>query len=497
MHLSFRITCILGLFAMMSSVSAQGIFENSEDVGSVKIPGSVEYNGAAQTYTVMGSGANMWSGEDAFHLVWKKMDGDFILRTHARFIGDGTDPHRKMGWIIRSSLEAGAAYVDAAVHGDGLTALQFRRHPGSETEEIRSTITAPEVIQLERAGTSYIMSVAVFGDTLVKESLTGIDLGDAVYVGLFVCAHNDTVTEQAVFHNVRIIRPAKKDFVPYRDYIGSNLETMDVFTGFRTIVHQDTGSMQAPNWTPDDRALIFNKDGRLYRFDLGSKVPELIDTGSAKANNNDHVLSFDGRRIGISHHPEEHGYRSIIYVLPASGGKPEQVTDTGPSYLHGWSPDGKYLIYTGEREGELDIYKIAVTGGREIRLTDSPGLDDGSEYTPDGKYIYFNSLRSGKMQIWRMQPDGSGQEQITDDRFNNWFPHISPDGKWIVFLSYHANVKPEDHPFYRHVYLRLMPIDGGIPKTIAYVYGGQGTINVPSWSPDSRRVAFVSNSGMN
>ena len=139
-----------------------------------------------------------------------------------------------------------------------------------------------------------------------------------------------------------------------------------------------------------------------------------------------------------------------------------------------------------------DIYRISANGGEETRLTTHDALDDGPEYTPDGEWIYFNSTRSGLMQLWRMRPDGSQQEQVTNDGFNNWFPHISPDGQWIAFISYSDEIEPTDHPWYKHVYLRLMPIDGGEPKVLAYVYGGQGTINVPSWSPDSEHVAFVS-----
>jgi Tol biopolymer transport system component len=138
---------------------------------------------------------------------------------------------------------------------------------------------------------------------------------------------------------------------------------------------------------------------------------------------------------------------------------------------------------------------MSVSGGEETRLTTAQGLDDGPEYSPDGKYIYFNSTRTGTMQIWRMKPDGSDQQQVTNDDYNNWFPHVSPNGEWICFLSFNKDVAPGDHPFYKRVYIRLMPVGGGQPKVIAYVYGGQGTINVPSWSPDSKRLAFVSNSG--
>ncbi|MCC6463557.1 MAG: TolB family protein, partial [Saprospiraceae bacterium] len=163
-------------------------------------------------------------------------------------------------------------------------------------------------------------------------------------------------------------------------------------------------------------------------------------------------------------------------------------------YLHGWSPTGKWLTYTALRDGDYNIYKIKARGGREIRLTDSPGLDDGSEYSPDGKTIYFNSVRSGRMQLWRMTAKGKRQQALTDDGYNNWFPHVSPDGKWIVFLSYPPEVKPDDHPFYQHVYLRRMPAGGGKAEIVAYFYGGQGSINTPSWSPDGKRLSFVSNS---
>jgi TolB protein len=475
---------------------ALGAFDEQTGVGKVMKPGSVVYDAAKDEYTVSGSGTNMWFGEDEFHFVWKRMKGDFILTARAQLVGRGVEAHRKFGWQVRSTLDMDSPHASAVVHGDGLASLQFRRTKGANTEEVKSSATAPDVIQLERRGGKIFMSVARYGDPFTTSEVSDLALGDEVYVGLFVCSHNKDVMERAVFRDVRITVPAAENFVPYRDYIGSNLELLDVASGSRRIIHSTPDSLQAPNWTPDGGALIYNRNGRLYRFDLAQKTTAEINTDFAVNNNNDHVLSFDGRMLGISNHTKEDENKSNVYVLPVRGGKPRRVTARGPSYLHGWSPDGKFLVFTGERNGAFDIYKISAQGGDETQLTTADGLDDGPEYTPDGRYVYFNSNRTGLMQIWRMRADGGNQEQITDDEYNNWFPHVSPDGKWIVFLSFLKDVNSGDHPFYKHVYLRLMPAAGGKPKVIAYVYGGQGTINVPSWSPDGKRVAFVSNTDM-
>ena len=475
-----------------------GIFDGQADIGQAT-GGAASYGTERQAYVIAGSGENMWGERDDFHFVWKRLTGDFILSTRARFIGRGGDEHRKIGWTIRPTLESNSAHVTAALHGNGLASLQFRRTEGGVTAEEKSRNSLPDadaVIQLERRNGAYLMSIARFGDTLVTQELTSVTLPDTVYVGLFVCAHNASVAERAVFSNVRITKPAGPDLVAYQQYLGSNLEILDVASGNATIVHQYRGSFQAPNWTPDGKALIYAQEGKLYRFNLASRSPKVINTGFATRNNNDHVLSWNGRRLGISNHVDADSGASIIFTLPATGGTPKRVTPKGPSYLHGWSPDGRWLVYTGQRDGVFDVYRIAVTGGTETRLTSAPGLDDGPEYSPDGAWIYFNSSRSGRMQIWRMRPDGTGQEQITDDGWNNWFPHISPDGRSMVFISFPPDVPADDHPFYKHVLIRLMPIGVGPTRVIAYVYGGQGTINVPSWSPDGKRLAFVSNTGM-
>jgi TolB protein len=493
------IVVALGAQQAPSQIAKLGDFDGHADVGAPKLPGSAAYNPVSQEYAIAAGGVNMWGPRDEFHVVWKRMTGDFILQTHVQLIGKGVDPHRKAGLIVRPSLDDDVPYVDAVVHGDGLTSLQFRRTNGGTTDQRQLTVKGADVIQLERRGRTYIMSAAKFGEPFTTADIADIDLGDDVYVGLVLCSHNPDVTERAIFSNVRIIRPVKEGFVPYRDYIGSVLEVLDVESGRRRILHRSEQPFEAPNWTADGAALIYNTSGRgegrgrLIRFDLGTLKETVIDTGFANRNNNDHVLSFDGTLLGISNQSEG---PSAVYVLPVEGGTPKRITPLTPSYLHGWSPDGKTLVYTGGRNKEFDIYAIASDGsGEEVRLTDTVGLDDGPEYTPDGRYIYFNSVRSGTMQIWRMKPDGSNAEQLTNDGWNNWFPHISPDGQWVAFISFPKEVNPSDHPYYKHVLLRLMPANGGTPRVLGYVYGGQGTINVPSWSPDGRMLAFVSNTG--
>lgn len=488
------LTLLFSGAAMLYGQTGFGVFESAKDVGDVKIAGTTEYDSQKQTYTLTGSGANMWFAEDQFQYAYKQIRGDFILQADISFITEGVDPHRKAGWIVRNSLKADAVHINAVIHGDGLTSLQYRKKGAGETLEKRFEITHARTLQLERRGNQFIVSAATAGQPFQTIELSDSVLNEKVFVGIYVCSHNADITEKAVFSNVRIIIPAGMNFVPYQDYIGSHLEIMDVQSGHRTIVQTVKNSLQAPNWTTDGKQLIYNRDGLLYSFNIKTSDVKVLETGFANRNNNDHVLSFNGKFIGISNHSKIQDDNSIIYIVPVEGGDPKQVTPFGPSYLHGWSPDGKEMIYTGGRNGQYDIYKIDIDGQLETQLTDTPGLDDGSEYTPDGNYIYFNSNRTGTMQIWRMKPDGSDQQQITFDDYNNWFPHISPDGKWIVFLSYMKDVPSGDHPFYKNVYIRLIPAHGGEPKVIAYVYGGQGTINVPSWSPDGKKIAFVSNS---
>jgi Tol biopolymer transport system component len=493
-NLLFLVFCLA--FARLGGAQQLGVFEGQQDVGNTGRPGAATYLPATQQYVVTGAGANIWADHDAFHYVYKKLTGDFILYARAGLVGwRGIEAHRKLGWMVRQSLDPNSPHVSAAEHGDGLTSLQYRKTAGATTEETRATLTQADVIELERTGNTYTMRVAQFGQPFETVQVANVDLGQAVYVGLFVCSHNADVTETAVFRDVRLTVPAPASLVAYQQYLGSHLEVLDVASGNREIIYSAPNSIQAPNWRPDGKSLIYNSDGLMYSFDLATRQPAVLPTGEVKNNNNDHVLSFDGKQLGISSGVDKLG-GSIVYTLPATGGAARQITPRGPSYLHGWSPDAKYLVFTGERNKDFDIYRVPARGGKEVRLTTAQGLDDGPEYTPDGQYLYFNSARTGTMQIWRMRADGSQQQAVTTGEFNDWFPHISPDGKWLVFISFlKSEVAASDHPFYKHVYLRLMPLDGSQPpRVIAYVYGGQGTINTPSWSPDSKRVAFISNS---
>lgn len=276
--------------------------------------------------------------------------------------------------------------------------------------------------------------------------------------------------------------------------VTSILEICDITTGERTTVKEFPYLIEAPNWTSDGQWLIYNSGGKLYKLSPDQPgEPEQIETAYAVRCNNDHVLSVDGQQIAISHGTKEDG-QSRIYTLPITGGTPRLVTPMAPSYLHGWSPDGKQLAYCAARKGNFDVYVIPAEGGEEQRLTTAEGLDDGPEYAPDGKHIWFNSVRSGLMQVWRMKADGSEQTQMTfDETRNAWFPHVSPDGQQVVFITYYkGDLEPGQHLANKNVELRIMPATGGESRLLVKLFGGQGTINVNSWAPDSRRFAFVS-----
>jgi len=473
-----------------AATSPTGIFEGFGDVGTVLHAGSVEYDAPKRSYTIAGSGENMWFASDAFQFAWKKVSGEVTLTADISFLGKGINEHRKAVLMIRQSLDADSPYADAALHGSGLTSLQYREEKGAATHEIQANISAPARLRIEKRGAYFSLWLAdEKGEFQLASGSTRIALKEPFYVGIGVCSHDKDVVEKAVFSNVELkaAEPAATAASAYTLY--STLEIITVASTDRHAIYAAPERFEAPNWMPDGKTLLFNRNGRIEKIAVKGGTPQILDTGFATRCNNDHGISPDGKQLVISDSSQEE-HRSLVYIVPIGGGAPRRITQKSPSYWHGWSPDGKTLAFVGERNGEFDIYAIPAAGGEETQLTTAKGLDDGPEYTPDGKYIYFNTERTGHMQIWRMRADGSEQEQVTFGDGNDWFPHISPDGQQMVFVTYDASVK--GHPENKDVMLRTMSLKDKKITVLAKLFGGQGTMNVPSWSPDGKQFAFVS-----
>ena len=501
----------LGLVSVLLAADSLGPFEDHSDVGETPQKGKAEFAGGG--YRITGGGANVWGTADAFHYVWKKMSGDVSLTADIRFIGSGAVAHRKAALMIRQSLDAGSAYADVALHGDGLTSLQFRPSAGAATQEVKqaamSDLTGPVRLRIERRGDNFTMLAGKPGEQLTSTGPATTALTGPVYVGLAVCSHDANVLETAVFSNVTMqaLPPAAANRPPAQRYRSK----MAIYTlrdkSIRTIYEADQ-VFEAPNWSLDGKYLIFNTGGRLYRLPVdGAKpAPELINIDATLRLNNDHAPSRDGKLIGFSASSPA-SRQSQVYVSNADGSNVRVVAAATPSYFHGWSPDGRYLAYVYQHPGpngapaNYDIFRVPVAGGEAEQLNSNPGYDDGPEYSPDGKWIYFNSDRSGGWDVWRIPADGAGPndqkaEQITKDELEDWFPHVSPDGKWTVFLSFAKGVKTHNDKL-PGTQLRMMPTPGARPaqspqiQVLTTFFGGQGTINVNSWSPDSTRFAYV------
>jgi TolB protein len=353
-HVSQRFTIrslvfstLLACFSYDAQSATIGIFESHNDIGNTTRSGSVQFDAARGTYTVTGGGENMWFTNDAFHFAWKKVSGDITLAADLTFPKQGGNAHRKACLLIRQSLDADSAYADAALHGDGLTSLQYRETKGGRTYEIQSGVSAPKRLRIEKRGQYISMSIGNNADDLHPAGGSfRLELTEPFYIGLGVCAHDTNAIETAVFANVdyKQVTPSS-----VRPILLSTLETVPISSKDRRVIYSTTNHFEAPNWSRDGAFLLFNSKGRIFRIGTSGGNPELIDTGFATKCNNDHGLSPDGKLLAISDQSQER--HSLIYVVPASGGAPQRITKTGPSYWHGWSPDGKTLAYCDHLNG--------------------------------------------------------------------------------------------------------------------------------------------------
>ncbi len=500
MRSAIALAAFVALWAAPAGAEPVGAFDQHADIGEVSTPGSATL--ADGTYHLTASGANIWGQVDAFHYAWTQRSGDLHVAADIAWEDAGGDPHRKAGLMIRQNLTPGSPYADVMVHGDGMVALQFREVQDGPTRQIVSALDHPRRVQLEREGDFVYFSVA--GEDGVLHHAGGsfrIAFQAPYMVGLALSAHDNTTVETAAFSNVTLTVP-QLGYVPdtgYAAQVESTLEVLTISNRDRRVVRQFDGKIEAPNWSRDGMSLIYNSGGKIWRIPVEGGEPAAVDTGRFVDNNNDHGLSPDGRLLVISDQIEPDNL-SRIHVVTLDGSAPVRTLVDDPqarSYWHGWSPDGATLAYVrvGASDGSYDIWAKDLAGGAPRPLVVGPGVDDGPEYSPDGKYLYFNSTRSGAMALWRANADGSDPVQLTHDPARrDWFAHLSPDGKWIVYVSFGDDVALEDHPPNREdVQLRILPADGSAPPAIlTRLFGGQGTINVPSWSPDGRQVAFVS-----
>jgi TolB protein len=493
----FRPVCTVSVFAcsLGAGVYAQslGIFEGQSDVGSVNPPGSAQYSLATGVYTITSSGANLWSTTDGFHFLWKKASGDIALTADIDFpVKTGAhSAHRKAILIFRQSLDADSAYADAAQHGSGLTGLQFRMAKGDTTQSIELDIDAPSRVRLEKRGDTFTMFLSRHGEPLHPSgSSIRLHLDEPFYAGIGLSAHDAKAVETATFSHLeyeQLAPPAASSALTL--YSTVQAIAIDPSSRRSTMVYTAPARAQAPNWSRDGSSLVFNEDGRLYSVPVDGKgAPQPIDTGSATDCSGSHGFSPDGKWLAISCALPGMTGRHLA-IIPAGGGTPRLLA-TNVSYFHSWSPDGKTILFTRGDHGSNNIYAISADGGPETALTTGTGISDDPDFSADGESIYFNTDRWGGMQIARMKPDGSQVEQITFDSFKNWTPHPSPDGKSIVFISYNPDVTT--HASDQDITLRILSTADNKIRVLTNLVGGNGSMNVPNWSPDSKRLAFVS-----
>ena len=484
-----------------------------QDIGAAQIGKSAQVAGAAKhadgMFTLQGT-MDVWGPEDGFHYVWQPVQGDVVFVARVTSMDNpGKVGHAKASLCLRESLDGGARCVtQCTTPGDG---TQFTYREKTDAKAVRvfpdATNPAPSLpkgtfpcwLKLVRRGNEFTGYESADGEKWLLTGTIKLDLKADAFIGLTSSSHTKDTLTTSVFDHVKLTKAGGGAGMQRAKNRIAKLTTIGIDGSDPRVIYETRDGIVAPNWSPDGKWLVCNGGGSLWRIAAdGSGKPEKIPTGDVKGVNNDHVLAPNGKTIYFS--AGQH-----IYAVPFEGGQPRRVSNEQAAarqfkyYLHGVSPDEKTLAYVGaelagdDPWGRLDLFTIPAAGGPDTRLTDTPAPDDGPEYSPDGQWIYFNSELNAKVpghaQCFRMKPDGTGIEQLTHDERVNWFPHISPDGKWVVYISFPPGTV--SHPADRDVILRRMKPDGSEKSDILAFNGGQGTINVNSWSPDSKRFAFV------
>jgi hypothetical protein len=265
----FLLVCAASGWSQPADLSFSG-FPDKTDVGAPKIKGKAAFDPVTQSWLLEGAGYNMWNTRDEFFFVYRKLTGDAIFSANLNFPEQGVDPHRKAGLMFRASLEEDAPYVDVAIHGDGLTSIQYRAEKGGETREVAAPVKNPDFIQLEKSGDHFVLRVSKDKTAPDEVASVRLQLPEVLFAGIFICSHNPDVLEKAIFTNVRLDIPAEMKGGEQAPPSPSRLEVLDMKSGLRKILFETPDHIEAPNWSRNGKFLIYNKEGKLYRYELKS-----------------------------------------------------------------------------------------------------------------------------------------------------------------------------------------------------------------------------------
>ncbi len=472
------------------------MFQGQSDVGSVAPPGTAAYDSGSDAYALTSAGANTWYHVDGFHYLWKKTSGDWTLTADITFpppaYSHEPNPHRKGLLMFRQTLDAGAGYAALGVHGSGMTALQYRRERGANSEDIELNIDLPKTVRIEKRGDLFTVFLSGKGEPLHQVGASiSLRLQSPYYVGLGAVSHDLDTTDKVQFSHVTLQRPGIANNA--HPVLYSTIRTIQTEDQFRRamLIRSVPAFMQSVNWLPNSKSIYVLENGQLEKIAFldppAGGTPQPIAVGKLLGCSGNYGFSPDGQWLAVSCAEMAQGEHQV-YVLPAGGGGPVRKLTHGPrsSFFHAWSADSRTVAFTRGSASKADIFTIAAAGGVESQLTRDT-INDGPDFSPDGQFIYFDSTRSGKTQIWRMRPDGSQPEQITDDDNQNSSPHVSPDGKNLAFLTQPGNAGAG----IGDAELKIMAFNDGLIRTLARFQGNRDSLAMYSWG-DANHLAFVS-----